>query len=761
VPQVGALVETAIEWQPWQLRDPRGEVVAAVAVWLRELQAAGRSVATQRSYGMDLLRWYRFLWAVEVPWNQATRAEARDFTRWIQISSKRGPVRPGAGTPNPVTGKPKPGEKYATSTRAHSESVLRGFYAFHLQAGSGPMVNPFPRQTWQDRWLVSSADTAGNIGWRHMAREWVTSAGLAYGSEHNEFTALGSGILALISGDVIRPSLSWLLTPGTVQILTAEIARSRDPEGFAALTEVCRTDPANSHTKDAALRRIATIMAAKGGMVSDITVGDCVEMVELLAAPAKGHRDTSAYFYQLLHVMGVFPEAAPSTVRIITGRAQGQLSVEQLIDRYQIACRPVRDLLVDYLQERQLAVDHTSIRALAFGLGKLFWKDLEDHHPGINLLRLHPEVAAAWKNRIAMKTVRSKDGTGGVIDSGVRRATGGLNYMTMVRAFYLDLAQWAIDDPIRWGVWAAPCPIREEELSRRKDTAKRKSRMDQRTRERLPVLPVLVRSVDAQRRLAAERLAAARAATPGEEFTVDGQRFRRSVTKNTPAKVWADDPRGGKRRDLTQEKHRAFWTWAIVEVLRHTGIRVEELSELSHHSLVQYRLPDSGELVPLLHIAPSKSDAERLLVVAPELADVLSAVICRIRDSNGAVPLVVSYDVHERVWNPPMPLLFQRRVGVENRPIPVGAVRDLLNDELAHTELTGTAGNPLRFSPPRFSEVVHHRCRNERPAAAHRSARRRAQRHQHHDGLQGRLSRGGHHRPPGLHRPPAHSTTKR
>ena len=30
-------------------------------------------------------------------------------------------------------------------------------------------------------------------------------------------------------------------------------------------------------------------------------------------------------------------------------------------------------------------------------------------------------------------------------------------------------------------------------------------------------------------------------------------------------------------------------------------------------------------LVPLLQIAPSKTDTERLLVVSPELADVLSA----------------------------------------------------------------------------------------------------------------------------------------
>ena len=45
------------------------------------------------------------------------------------------------------------------------------------------------------------------------------------------------------------------------------------------------------------------------------------------------------------------------------------------------------------------------------------------------------------------------------------------------------------------------------------------------------------------------------------------------------------------------------------------GIRIEELTELSHHSLIQYRLPATGELIPLLQITPSKTDAERLLVI--------------------------------------------------------------------------------------------------------------------------------------------------
>ena len=99
----------------------------------------------------------------------------------------------------------------------------------------------------------------------------------------------------------------------------------------------------------------------------------------------------------------------------------------------------------------------------------------------------------------------------------------------------------------------------------------------------------------------------------------------------TTGRVWAEDPDGGRRRDLTFEEHRGFWTWAMVEVLRHTGIRIEELTELSHHSLIQYRLPATGELIPLLQITPSKTDAERLLVISPELADVLSTIVARIR----------------------------------------------------------------------------------------------------------------------------------
>ena len=141
VPASGSLAETGDPWDPYFLRGPDGRRVEPVSEFLRGLQAAGRSAATQRSYALALLRWFRFTWAAGVPWDQVTRAEARDFCRRIQLADKPGGRRKAAA---PVPGRRPVGVKYAASTVAHCETVCRGFYSFHLEAGTGPIVNPFP-----------------------------------------------------------------------------------------------------------------------------------------------------------------------------------------------------------------------------------------------------------------------------------------------------------------------------------------------------------------------------------------------------------------------------------------------------------------------------------------------------------------------------------------------------------------------------------------------------------------------------------------
>jgi site-specific recombinase XerD len=142
VPQDGRMVATGDRYEPYRLVDADGVVAAGAAAFFRDLLAAGRSESTVRSYGMDLLRWFRFLRAAGVRWDRATRAEARDFSRWLQVAGKQ--ARPHWRGGDGGGGAAVPAGAYAPSVRAHSETVLRAFYDFHLDAGSGPLVNPFP-----------------------------------------------------------------------------------------------------------------------------------------------------------------------------------------------------------------------------------------------------------------------------------------------------------------------------------------------------------------------------------------------------------------------------------------------------------------------------------------------------------------------------------------------------------------------------------------------------------------------------------------
>jgi integrase len=553
--------------------------------------------------------------------------------------------------------------------------------------------------SWQERWLPSGAEALG-AAWLQLPAQWLHRHG---GPSGRRVSLLPRALAAVVCGDLVRPSLWWLVTAGCDAELAHAMAAFRDPQGFAQLAELCERGSGGPVPKTArthTLRRAAVILAAKGGMLAGIQVGDLLELLDTEAEMLGAVRADAAACYRVLRQLGIFGPAAPMRLREL--RTAGQRTPEQMIDRHNLACRPIRDLLVDYLKERQPAIDYASLEQLAHRLG-MFWADLEAHHPGIDSLHLSAEVAGAWKRRLRTKptTVTMPDGSKTVTET---ERICHREFLTPVRAFYLDLAQWAVEDPGRWARWAAPCPIGPAETIQGKVARHRKSRMDARTRERLPVLPVLIRCAAQQHADAAALLHAARQARPAETITAAGQVLVRAATSSA-ASIWAEDLASGKRRNLTIEEDRTFWAWAAIEVLRATGIRIEELTELSHHSLVQYRLPTTGELVPLLQIAPSKTDAERLLVISPELADVLSTILTRIREPSAAVPLVAAYDDHERLWLPPAPVLFQRRIGGENRAIPAATIRRLLAATLARTGLTGPSGQPLHYTPHDFRRM--------------------------------------------------------
>ena len=599
------------------------------------------------------------------------------------------------------------------ATLAGRETVVREAMACPYAAGENDQSRYFrrlgvvrmldwleaqPGSAWQERWHAGCR-AAADQDWRDTADRWLKDAGRIAAGNQNVWRSLGGALGLLIGCDVIRPDLGWLLASATPAHLATDMARIRDPEGFAALQKAAGPASASVTSARRAMLQVAVMMAVKGGQVGDITVGDCLELLEARAR-GRGDRDKGGtFFYQLLHAAGFLPAGAPARVRMLDPRVRGQQTAAQLIDRYDLACGPVRDLLVDYLNERRPGIDYVTLGDLAYQLGLLFWKDLETHHPGISSLDLAPDVAVAWKQRMQYRTVETVAPDGTRTQARVPRLSV-VDHLTTVRSFYLDIAEWAVTDPSRWAQWAVPCPIRPAELTHRQALRRRKSRTDQRTRERLPAMPRLIAAAEKERTATAARLAAATAATAGQEFTADGQTLARAVLKEPSPRIWAEDTGTGKRRDLTAEEEHAFWAWAIIELLRHSGIRIEELTELSHHSLIRYQLPGTAGLIPLLHIAPSKTDIERMLVISPELTEVLAVIVARIRSQEtGAVPLVTAYDPLERVWNPPSPLLLQHRTGVEDRPFSRHYIKRRLETTAAAAGLTASTGGPLTFTP--------------------------------------------------------------
>ncbi len=126
LPGVGAVVQ--VEGVPGTvLLDASGVPVTEVSDFFASRLASGASVSSLRSYGLALLRWWRFLAAVDVTWQRASRVEARDFVLWMRMV---GPA-------------PRPGG-YAPATINHALAVIKMFYADRAAAGQGPVLNPVP-----------------------------------------------------------------------------------------------------------------------------------------------------------------------------------------------------------------------------------------------------------------------------------------------------------------------------------------------------------------------------------------------------------------------------------------------------------------------------------------------------------------------------------------------------------------------------------------------------------------------------------------
>jgi len=356
---------------------------------------------------------------------------------------------------------------------------------------------------------------------------------------------------------------------------------------------------------------------------------------------------------------------------------------------------------VDYLTERAVAIDYISASQLTVRLAKMFWRDIELHHPEVTSIDLPRSVIEARRKRQEL-----------LPDGRPRKDAADL--FLVVRSFYLDLAQWASADPARWGRFVCPSPISSADLrAHRKALLHRQARMHERIRTLHPTLPRLLAHIRAHRIAAGQLLATAESCADGETIVLQGRTYRRVCVQRRevnprpgrmPVMVRHHDAADDQLINCQDVEDEAFWVWAVVEVLRLTGIRVEELLELTHLSVQRATMSD-GQRVLLLQIAPSKRDRERILPVCPELAHVLATIVTRISAASGHVPVVERFDPLEKTMSAPFPYLFQRQWRAQGAVMNPGTVGSLLTKACRRAALVDVAGEPLRFTPHDFRRL--------------------------------------------------------
>lgn len=524
----------------------------------------------------------------------------------------------------------------------------------------GEHLQRFPGDTWQQRWEASGLNARGN-----PVRELSAKSDAA--------ASLTQALEAMFALRIIQPTLEAFRSNQFKDYPAAFLAAQNDPELNHYVTAVENADTTR-HFKRWARFDVCCALTIQGITFADLTPESFLHYAIATREAAMAAYSISTYVghlaWQVLHEIGHFPKTTPPTLRAAL-RAP-QMTPTQLVDQYDVASPSVRQLLIDYLDRRSAELDYSSLSSLATILVLNFWKNVEKINPDQADLRLSEATYQQWRAAITLR----EDGT-------PRRADG---VLFSVRALYFDIQAWAVHEPQRWAIWSVPCPISRSEI---RATAKRRRRAKEKTHATIrtlqPLLPALVDYVDSTYDHSRQLLTIATAAEPQQQFAVNSTVYTRLFTVadqrrerlHGTANIRVRDEQTGKAINVTLEEDTAFWSWAIVETLRHSGLRLEELLELSQLSIRQYQRPN-GEVIALLVVAPSKTDRERVIPMSAELFHIIACIIRRLTANRATIPLATRYDVHERITTDPQPFLFQRRIGQRNEVMTPGAVGEML-----------------------------------------------------------------------------------
>ncbi|TSD92922.1 hypothetical protein FOS14_24150 [Skermania sp. ID1734] len=319
------------------------------------------------------------------------------------------------------------------------------------------LLGDFAGDTWEQRWLSAGFDAA--------PRTWAHYPGLvSYDKQAPSQTAM----TWLIEARVFRPSYSWMLASAKKFPTDGFLTENGGPDldAMRSLRAYSEVLPRLQRDAEAGLARV---MVRTGKRIAQINGDDLLYYADVVKTSGRQRREH--LLWELLVQLGPLAGEAATLRAAWSARGNSrQHSTATLVDRYGIPSSGVRDLLVDYLDEIRPGMDYSSLEGVAYRLARLFWWELTQLNPEQSDLRLDPQLVTAWRERLALTT-----------DGRPRRDVHSVLFT--VRGLYRDLAEWSHDDPARWGVWVAPCPV-SRTLSREAAKAKRRKRADMHSRTR-------------------------------------------------------------------------------------------------------------------------------------------------------------------------------------------------------------------------------------------------------------------------------------
>ena len=168
----------------------------------------------------------------------------------------------------------------------------------------------------------------------------------------NRLWLLSGGLGALLALDVVRPSFQFVLGARLNHCWSRLLGWRRDPHA-----DILDRVPCTSQTRSQATALLARLVVVTGRPVAELTTADLLAYRTGVLSCRK-QTVGLAHLWLCLADLGIIEGSLHQALR------RGQRSVTELVDRYDLASRPVRNLLIAYLTERSLSIDYSTLRSL-------------------------------------------------------------------------------------------------------------------------------------------------------------------------------------------------------------------------------------------------------------------------------------------------------------------------------------------------------------------------------------------------------------